>query len=191
MNQVSTNPQKKPEIYPVTPERWPDMEKLFTKKSGGCWCMLWRSPQSEYALGGEHNHQAMKNLIDQGTVPGLLAYLDGVPAGWVSVAPREEYGRLERSRSLKRLDDRPVWSIVCFYINKVYRRQGLMLTLIQAAVDFAKDHGASMIEAYPTDPHGIVSASGLYTGLAKVFTKAGFVEMARPTPYRVILRLKA
>ena len=177
-----------PEIFPVTPERWQDLETLFARKNS-CWCMYWREPYSEYKKGGEHNRPAMENLIDGGTVPGLLAYVDGVPAGWVSVAPREDYPALESSRSLKRLDDQPVWSIVCFYIDSAYRGQGLMLTLIQAAVDYAKDHGASIIEAYPMDPQGIAEAGGLFTGLAKVFAKAGFVEMARPTPSRRILRL--
>ncbi len=191
MQRFNSEPLGSIEIHPVTQERWPDMETLFSKHgaSGGCWCMWWRLPRSEFNLGGEHNHQAMKNLIDGGTIPGLLAYVDGVPAGWVSVAPREDYGALERSRIFKRLDDQPVWSIVCFYVNNAYRGQGFMLALIQAAVDYACEHGAKIIEAYPVDPEGKVSASSLYTGLAKVFTSAGFVEMLRTSTGRPILRL--
>lgn len=177
-----------PEIFPVTPERWHDLETLFAKKNA-CWCMYWRVPYSEYSKGAEHNRPAMKSLIDSGTVPGLLAYIDGVPAGWVSVAPRTDYSALERRPSLKRLDDQPVWSIVCFYIAAPFRGQGLMLALIQAAVDYARAHGASIIEAYPMDPQGEAEAGGLFTGLAKVFAKAGFVEAARPTPHRRIMRL--
>jgi GNAT superfamily N-acetyltransferase len=178
------------EIHPVTPDRWPDMQKLFGSHGAysGCWCMWWRIPASQFSLGGESNRKAMEKLIEGGTVPGLLAYLDGEPAGWISVGPREDYGRLERSRTLKRLDDQPVWSIVCFYIAKPYRGRGLMQPLIRAAVDYARERGAKVIEAYPVDPAGRVSADSLFTGLAKVFAEIGFVEMTRPNPQRPILR---
>jgi GNAT superfamily N-acetyltransferase len=191
MLRYNSEPSGPVEIHPVTPDRWPDMEKLFGTRgaSGGCWCMWWRLPRSEFNLGGERNHQAMKSLVDSGKIPGLLAYVDSQPAGWVSVAPREEYGALERSRVLKRLDDQPVWSIVCFYVNNAYRGQGFMLALIRAAVDYARENGAKIIEAYPVDPEGKVSPSSLYTGLAKVFTSAGFVEMLRTSTGRPILRL--
>lgn len=178
------------EIHPVTLERWPDMQKLFGAHGayGGCWCMWWRIPRSQFSLGGESNRQAMEKLIEGGTVPGLLAYLDGQPAGWISVGPREGYGALERSRKFKRLDDLPVWSIVCFYIPRPFRGRGLMEPLIRAAVDYAREHGARVIEAYPVDPVGRVSADSLFTGLARVFAEIGFVEMTRPSPNRPILR---
>ncbi len=178
------------EIHPVTPERWPDMQQLFSthRVSGGCWCMWWRIPRSEFNKGGASNRQAMENLIHSGVIPGLLAYLDGVPAGWISIGPRDEYGALERSTKFKRLDDKPVWSIVCFFIGKPYRGRGLMEPLIRAAVTYAREHGARVIEAYPVDPPGRVSADSLFTGLAKVFAEIGFVEMTRPSPTRPILR---
>lgn len=191
MNSYNSVRKESLEIHPVTPERWADMQQLFSVHgaTGGCWCMWWRIPRSEFGKGGESNRQAMEKLIHQGAVPGLLAYLDGTPAGWISVGPREDYGALERSRTLKRLDDQPVWSIVCFFIGRAYRLHGLMLPLIRAAVDYARAHGAKIIEAYPVDPSGKVSSDSLFTGLAKVFAETGFVEMMRPSPNRPILRL--
>lgn len=191
MNPNALDPNESLEILPVTPERWPDMQKLFGAHgaSGGCYCMWWRAPRSEFNKGGENNRRAMENLINQGTIPGLLAYLNGEPTGWISVGPREDYGALERSRTLKRLDDKPVWSIVCFYIRRTYRGHGLMQPLIQAAVDYAIDNGAKIIEAYPVDPEGKVDPGSIFTGLAHVFAGAGFVEMVRATPYRPIVRL--
>lgn len=190
---MKSNPVHQPgllEIHPVTLEHWPDMQRLFGGHGayGGCWCMWWRIPRSQFSLGGESNRMAMEKLIEGGTVPGLLAYLDGEPAGWISVGPREDYGALERSRKFKRLDDLPVWSIVCFYIGRPYRGRGLMEPLIRAAVDYARERGARVIEAYPVDPVGRVSADSLYTGLARVFAEIGFVEMTRPSPNRPILR---
>lgn len=191
MNPNVQDPNASLEILPVTSERWADMEKLFGAHGAysGCWCMWWRLPRSEFSKGGESNHQAMKDLVAGGTVPGLLAYLDGEPAGWISVGPREDYGALERSTTLKRLDEQPVWSIVCFYIGKAYRLRGLMQPMIQAAVDYAISNGAKIIEAYPIDPEGKISASNLFTGLARVFARMGFVEMVRVNPYRPIVRL--
>jgi len=190
MKSNPNQPLDSPEIHPVTLDRWPDMQKLFGPHgaTSGCWCMWWRIPRSQFSLGGESNRLAMEQLIEGGAVPGVLAYLDGEPAGWISVAPREDYGALERSHKFKRLDDLPVWSIVCFYIGKPYRERGLMQPLIRAAVDYARARGARVLEAYPVDPPGRVSADSLFTGLAKVFAEIGFVEMTRPSPHRPILR---
>ncbi len=190
MNPFVSHSLESLEIHPVTPERWADMQQLFGAHgaTGGCWCMWWRIPRSEFSKGGESNRQAMERLIHRGVIPGLLAYLDGVPAGWISVGPREEYGALERSTKFKRLDDQPVWSIVCFFIDRAYRGRGLMEPLIRAAVNYAREHGARIIEAYPVDPAGRASADSLFTGLAKVFAEIGFVEMTRPSPTRPILR---
>jgi len=96
------------EFHPLTPERWPDFEKLFGPRGayGGCWCMWWRTTRSQFEKqGGEGNRRAMKNIVDSGEVPGIIAYADGQPVGWCSVAPRDSYGSLNRSPVLKRLDD--------------------------------------------------------------------------------------
>jgi GNAT superfamily N-acetyltransferase len=180
------------EFHPVTPDRWDDFQALFGSAGGcgGCWCMWFRLTRAEFERHkGEGNRLAMKAIVEEGRVPGLLAYVDGKPAGWCSVAPREDFGALQRSRILKPVDDRPVWSVVCFFIAKPYRRQGLMVALLRAAVDYATAHGAEIVEGYPTEPRKPdAPAVFLYHGTVSAFRKAGFAEVARPSETRRIMR---
>ncbi|MFH0931574.1 MAG: GNAT family N-acetyltransferase, partial [Candidatus Zixiibacteriota bacterium] len=109
----------------VTPKRWKDLENLFGERGacGGCWCMWWRLSRSQFnKQKGEGNRKALKKIVDSGEIPGILAYADGKPIGWCSVAPREGFPVLERSRILKRIDEKPVWSVVCFFVAKPFRR---------------------------------------------------------------------
>ena len=177
---------------PVSLAEWPDMQKLFGPNGadGGCWCMWWRIKRSQFDRShGETNHRAMEAIIRSGEVPGLLAYLESEPIGWCSVAPREAFPVLDRSWVLKRVDDQPVWSIVCFYIARRYRRRGLEGLLIEAAVDYARSKAAAIIEAYPVDPgEGRVDSGSDFTGLLKPFRRAGFREVARRSKRRPIMR---
>jgi GNAT superfamily N-acetyltransferase len=170
-------------IRPLTPDRWADLERLFGKQGayGGCWCMWWRLTGAEFRRGtAGPNRTALKAIVDEGRVPGLLAYQDGAPAGWCSVAPRAEFGRLQRSPTLRPLDDEPVWSIVCFYIDPRHRGRGIGAALLRAAVDHAAEHGAHIVEGYPVEPGaGRVSAASAYTGVTAMFEQAGFREAAR------------
>lgn len=128
-------------------------------------------------------------IVASGAVPGLLAYVDGVPAGWVAIEPREAYSGLDRSRFLKRVDERPVWSVTCFFIARPARRRGLTVRLLRAATAYAATRGASMVEGYPIDRSGAsVPAAFAWTGLAAAFRAAGFLEVARRSPTRPIMR---
>lgn len=180
------------EVHPVTPERWPDMERLFGPRGAyaGCWCTWWRIPRSEFSrLSAQERKQRMCDIVEAGDIPGLLAYIDGVPAAWCAIAPREQFPSLDRSRVLKRVDDAPVWSIVCFFIDKPHRRTGLTSHLIRAAVDYAASRGARIVEAYPIDPAGQrVDNVSAYRGMLPAFKRAGFVEVARRTERRPIVR---
>jgi GNAT superfamily N-acetyltransferase len=180
------------EIEPVTSERWTDLETLFGKHGayGGCWCMFWRLPQSEFQRqAGEGNRLAFQKVVEEGPVPGLLAYADGKPVGWISVASRQEFSRLSRSRILKPVDNQPVWSIVCFYILKGYRRMGLTVELLKAAVEYAARHGAQIVEGYPIDPgRGDYPDAHAYMGLISAYRKVGFVEVARRSERHPIMR---
>lgn len=171
------------EVHPATPERWGDLVKLFGPKGAyaGCWCMWFRLTNAQFERGsGQGNRRRLKRLVDDGREPGLLAYLDGEPVGWVSVAPREEYGRVERSPTLKRVDDRPVWSIVCFYIDRKRRGEGIGAALLDAAVDHAARRGARLVEGYPEIPRTDRMPSYLaYTGVLSMFERAGFHQAAR------------
>ena len=108
---------EKLKVLPLTPDNWSDLETLFGENGahGGCWCMWFRQTNAEAERqSGEGNRMALKQIVDEGHVPGLIAYVDGFPAGWVSVAPRSEFSRLARSRVIKPVDEQPVWSVVCF-----------------------------------------------------------------------------
>ena len=176
---------------PVTAERWRDLEKLFGEHGadGGCWCMWWRLTRSRFAQQrGQKNKEALKAIVDSGQVPGLLAYADGEPIAWCSVGPRETYPALERSRTLKRVDDKPVWSIVCFFVAEPFRRRGLMVPLLKAVVAYAKEHGAKIVEGYPAEPTKTSSGTSGYMGVVSAFRKAGFVEVLRRSETRPIMR---
>ena len=180
------------DLHPVTRERWSDLETLFGASGAyaGCWCMWWRSTRSEFGKrGGEGNKEAFKAIVDAGETPGLLAYAGGQPIAWCSVAPREAFPSLERSRTLKRVDDKPAWSIVCFFVAKPFRHQGLMVKLLKAAVEYAREHGAKIVEGYPIEAKesNLPSVSS-FTGIASAFTEAGFVEVLRRSERRPIMR---
>ena len=180
------------EFVPLTPERWTAFESLFGERGacGGCWCMWWRLRNAEYQRAkGEGNRRAMRKLVNGGVVPGILALSNGEPVGWCALAPREEYPRLSGSRVLKPLDERRVWSIVCFFVKKAARRQGVSERLIRAAVEHAERDGATCIEAYPIDPSNSKQADVfVFSGLLSAFIKSGFKEVARRSPTRPIVR---
>jgi GNAT superfamily N-acetyltransferase len=154
--------------------------------------MWWRISRKQFeSNGNEGNRQAMYNIVHSGEVPGILAYHGDKAIGWCSVAPRECFASLNRSPVLRRIDGQPVWSIVCFYIAKAYRHQGVTHALIQAAIDYAREQGGTIIEAYPTIPKdGQLAPTSSFMGLPSVFQKAGFVECARPSKRKMIMRYK-
>lgn len=176
---------------PVTPENWADLESLFGPRGAcaGCWCMYWRVPRKEFTKNqGEPFRQGMKSLVEGGTVPGLLAYEGERPVGWISVGKREEFVLLAQSTVLAPVDDQKVWSIVCFYIAKSHRKRGLMLPLINAAVDYAGSQGARIVEGYPMDPYKRLGGISAYEGITTEFEKAGFYEAARRSEHHPVMR---
>ena len=138
---------------------------------------------------GEKNKKALRKIVDLGEIPGILAYADEKPVGWCSVAPRERFGLLERSRIIKRVDEKPVWSVVCFFIAKQFRRSGVTVDLLKAAVEYARKKGAKIVEGYPVEPKkGKFPDVFAYTGLASAFRQAGFEEVLRRSETRPIMR---
>ena len=185
------------EILPATADRWDDLETLFGKygASAGCWCMFWRLPFKEFKqIEGEGARMALKELTGRKCAPGLLAYIDDEPIGWCSLAPRVDYLGLERSRTLKRVDDQPVWSIVCFFIKRAYRQKGMMAALLQGAVAYAAEHGAMVVEGYPVDLQSHLLAgkklTGFrgYMGITSVFRAAGFKKVADASETQQVMR---
>lgn len=179
-------------VEALVPELWGDLETLFGPRGacGGCWCMTPRLTHSEYErMKGEANRQALKRLVDSGRIVGVLGYLGEEPVGWCSIEPREQIGSLARSRINKPIDDKPVWSIVCLFVNRGYRQSGLSSRLIRGAVDWARSQGARIVEAYPVEPRvNPMPPVFAYTGLASAYRRAGFREVARRSETRPIMR---
>ncbi len=186
-------------VEPLTPARWPDLEAVFRAKgcavARGCWCMAYRvsgaGPKPPRGVTrAEMWRRALKKRVDAGEVPGLIGYLDGVPVGWVSVAPREDYAKLQRSPVMKPVDDEPVWSIVCFVVPAPYRGQGVARALLDGAVAHAKQRGVKLLEAYPVDKPERSHDDFMWFGAKRMFDAAGFDEVARRKPTRPVVRLK-
>ena len=106
----------------------------------------------------------------------------------ISVAPRRNFDRLNRSRTFAPIDDAKVWSVNCFVVAPAFRRQGLMTVLASAAAEFALENGADAAEAYPLEPGPKTTGGDLYLGTPRAFAEAGYVEVARPLPRRPIMR---
>ena len=128
---------------------WKDLETLFSQvpAPGMCWCMYWRKTRAEWWGKSKQNKHCLKEIVESGKVPGILAYMEGNVIGWCSIAPRSEFPGLDRSPTLKRIDDADVWSITCFVIAKEYKRQGVATALKREAMRYAASRSAKIIEA--------------------------------------------
>lgn len=174
---------------PATAEVWPALEALF--REGGdprwCWCQYWRLRSKEFgALKVPELRERLRAQTASARPPGLVA-LEGAASpgerravGWVAVGPREGFERIVRSRVIPTIDTRPAWSITCFAVARNARGSGVATALLEAAVAFAAQHGADVVEAYPIDaPNDApVTAEGAFTGFLSMFTKAGFEVVA-------------
>jgi GNAT superfamily N-acetyltransferase len=184
------------EIVGATADRWADLVDLFERRgprgawprTSACYCMFWRLQPSDYeaafrqrsleSRSGGPNKAAMKRIVEHGGVPGLLAYRDGRPVGWVSVSPRSELVRLEHSPQLRPEDvgdDERIWSVACLYVERAAWRTGVGTALLAAAVERAVAHGARTVEGYPVKAPSVDP----YTGYDAMFDRAGF-RLIRP-----------
>jgi GNAT superfamily N-acetyltransferase len=189
---MSTPTTSTPEVAvrPAAPESWPDVETVFRDcaDAARCWCAYWYLPNRDFRGGwGEGNRHVLRDRVEAGLEPGVLAFHGADPVGWAGIAPRADFDRLRRSKPLGAVDDRPAWAINCFVVRKAWRRRGLMRPLLRGAVHHALAHGATVVEAYPVDSHP-ASHWDLFLGTPAAFREAGFVEVARRLPRRPILR---
>jgi GNAT superfamily N-acetyltransferase len=173
-------------VVPATPDRWGDLEALFGPNGAysNCWCMWWRLVNREHAANGpDGNRAALRDLVEDGREPGLLAYDNGTPVGWVSVAPRVEFGRVFRSPLFRPddPDDAGCWSVVCFYVPRAHRGRGLTDVLLAGAVEHTSIEGYAIVGDDLDTP-------SLHHGLASTFERAGFTQVAAPSPRRRLMR---
>ncbi|MBC7877240.1 MAG: GNAT family N-acetyltransferase [Anaerolineales bacterium] len=172
------------ELHPVSMDRWDDLNAFF-KQHGNpnyCSCMRWRLKSTDFTkLKASERRNKLQALV-KGNVPiGVLAYHQGKPVGWCSIAPRETYTLLESSTTLKRIDDLPTWSVVCFFLDPNFRGQNLSVKLLQAAVTYAASQGATIIEGYPVEPDQSYRFMGSHTTFEQAgFHQAGIAKNGRP-----------
>jgi GNAT superfamily N-acetyltransferase len=178
-------------FHPLTQKLWRDFELLFGDRGacGGCWCMFWKLRGKAFDENkGDRNRQMQKSIVDAKVVPGLIAYFEGYPIGWVAIEPRSQYPKLAHARVLKPIDDQEVWSITCLFVEKKHRRRGVTVALIKAAVEHAGSSGGRIVEGYPVEAQKDEAPPFIFTGTASAFRQAGFVEAARHSPTRPIFR---
>ena len=178
----------------VTAERWADLAELFercgpkggTPQTDGCWCQFWHVRGKAYWDGHGDGHRArLEAEVGQGDEPGLLAYMDRTAVGWCRLGARERFERLKHAPKLARVDNEPVWSVVCFYVHPTAKRKGVASALLDAALNHAAAHRAPILEAYPVrEGHMNIDA---YTGYLPMFLHAGF-EQVHDAGRRVVVR---
>ena len=178
---------------PLTKANWAKFVQLFGNKGAceNCWCMYYRLSKSDYAEGKteDSNKEAMQNLVIENKPTGILAFYEGQPIVWCTFAPREDFIKLERSRVHKRIEDLPVWSVSCFFIDKAFRRQGVTVELLKGVISYAKENNISIIEAYPIIPTTeSLPDSFAWIGLYKSFERAGFEIVDRTSKNRPMVR---
>lgn len=184
-------------LRPLTPERWPDLEAVFEAKgcsiARGCWCMYYRESGRQAVPAGktlrEVRKQRLERLAANDPPPGLIGYRGKQPVGWISLAPREEYLKLRNSPVMKPVDERPVWSVICFVVPSEHRHQGVAAAMLAGAIAYARRKGARILEAYPIDRPGRGKDDWMWHGAKSMFDQAGFEVVARRKPHRPVVRL--
>lgn len=176
------------EVRPVTADRLADLTEFAGNNGsfGYCSCMKWRLTSTEFKNSDKADRaRRLTELVEHGEPVGLLGYLDGTPIGWCSIAPREQLAGLERYRKLPRIDELPVWAVVCFYVHRSARGQGVQQALLRAAVDHARSQHAVAVEGYPPPPSSTLYR---YMGSIEVFRSVGFQDVTPAGQQRPVLR---
>ena len=186
--------QQKLRFDSLTSATWKQFETLMGVKGGcgNCWCMYFRLPYKDFQENKpDANKKMIKQLVNKGLPQGLIASTDQEPIGWIAMAPREDYMKLEKARVFKRFDDKPVWSITCFFIKKQFRHMGLSRQLIKGAVDFAKTKKIKTLEAYPAIPYDEkVPHAFLWVGVLSSFINNGFKIVKQQSKSRAMVRIE-
>ncbi len=190
------------QVRPSTADRWSDLVRVFGRRGedpSWCWCRLFLgSATSDSATAGPRpdNRDALRQEVIHAAVPpGLLAYVEDQPVGWTRVGPRSGFPRVSGNRALARVltEDSGVWWVTCFAVDSRHRRSGVGSALLKAAVEFAREHGATAVVGHPVDVAALsaarVGGSAVFTGTMAMFSAAGFCEVARTHPSRPVMRL--
>jgi GNAT superfamily N-acetyltransferase len=180
-------------VEPLSKKNWDKFVDLFGERGAcaNCWCMFYRLPKAEFDAGKKNdgNKNGMKSLVWSGKPAGMIAIYREQAIAWCAMAPREDFSKLERSRVHKRIDDKPVWSIPCFFIHKTYRKKGLSVVLLKKIMQYARENKIPILEAYPVIPTTAkLPDSFAWIGLYKSFERAGFEIVDRTSKNRPMVR---
>lgn len=180
---------------PLSKTNWGKFVQLFGERGafGNCWCMWPRLRRPDFQEGkvNDGNKLAMKELVWDEKPTGILAFHEELPVAWCAFAPREDFGRLERSRVHKRIDNEHVWSIPCFFVDKSFRKLGVSVALLKGVIRYAREQNIQIIEAYPTVPtQEKLPDSFAWIGLYRSFEEAGFQIVDRKSKNRPMVRFK-
>jgi GNAT superfamily N-acetyltransferase len=178
---------------PLSRKNWNEFVQLFGERGacGNCWCMSFRLRNSEFEEGkvNDGNKSAMKELVWKNKPTGILGFYQGQAIAWCALAPREDFIKLENSRVHKRIDDKPVWSIPCFFVAKQFRGMGVSVQMLNGIIDYAKKKRITILEAYPTIPtQDKLPDAFAWIGLYKSFKRAGFEIVDRTSKHRPMVR---
>jgi GNAT superfamily N-acetyltransferase len=190
-------------VVPANEASWDDLQAIFGTRGTGamCFCQRYklRPRESFRSFPAEERAFRLREQTDCGhpgsdTTSGLVAYLDGEPAGWCAVEPRSAYEGLVRTfripwegRAEDKTDD-SVWAVTCLFTRAGFRKRGISRALARAAVDFARERGARALEAYPINTKNVI-AEELHVGTEATFADAGFTGVSHPTMRRVVMRI--
>jgi len=185
------------DVVPATPDRWEDVVTILGRSGDvGCWCQAPRGIAVGYGKSEPGaRREALREQLEEEPPAGMLAYLDGEVAGWCGFGVRTRLPRLERSRTIPKVDEQPVWSVLCFNVRTGFRRRGVAAALLEGVVDYARRSGAPGVEAYPIDPDGgRVDVSFGYVGVTPMFEKLGFERIVETDAHsdrrpRILMRL--
>ncbi|MGH7922370.1 MAG: GNAT family N-acetyltransferase [Candidatus Dormibacteraceae bacterium] len=188
-------------VVAATADRWSDLATVFGRRGADpswCWCRLFLRPAAAAGAPSEprpENRAALRYEIAHAALaPGLLAYAGDQPVGWTRIGPRSAFPRVGGNRALAAVlvDDPGAWWVACFAVPARHRRSGIGSALLEAAVGFAREHGATAVEGHPVDVDVLRSArvggSAIFTGTLAMFSAAGFTEAGRTFPSRPVMR---
>jgi GNAT superfamily N-acetyltransferase len=203
---VTTGPFSEEQVrtVPANEASWDDLQAVFGTADypARCQCQhrkvagwIWRDSTQEQRAAMLREQTACGDP-NAATTSGLVAYVDGEPAGWAAVEPRTAYPKLRTTRipwsgRNEDKDDDSVWAVTCLVVRKGYRGRGLTYLLARATIGFARERGARALEAYPmiTEPGKEITWGELHVGARQVFENAGFKEISHPTLRRVVMRI--
>ena len=193
MNATANDIRSNLKLQPLTVDNWHLFEEVMGEKGGcgGCWCMYFKLSAKDFPNDKYEGHKGrMYDLVKAAKPTGLIATYNKRAVGWIAFAPRKDYIRIENSRAFKRIDDKPVWSITCFFIKKEFRKMGLSEQMVKGIVDYARKKKIKTLEAYPAIPYSDkVPPPFLWVGILSAFTKNGFEVVQQNGKSRTMVRL--